>query len=37
MCLEIIYLIYKYKRDLAVNDQQKLIYHKNKPTKSFTV
>ena len=30
MCLEIIYLIYMYKKDLALNNLQWLIYHKNK-------
>ena len=29
MCLEIIYLIYMYKKDLALNNLQWLIYHKN--------
>ena len=28
MCLEIIYLIYMYKTDLALNNQQWLICHK---------
>ena len=28
MCLQIIYLIYKYKKDLALNNQQRLIYRK---------
>ena len=30
MCLEIIYLIYMYKKDLALNNLQWLIYHKTK-------
>ena len=30
MCLEIIFLIYVYKVDLALNNLQWLIYHKNK-------
>ena len=30
MCLEIIYLIYTYKNDLALNNLQWLIYHKTK-------
>ena len=30
MCLEIIYLIYKYKKPLALNNLQRLIYHKTK-------
>ena len=28
MCLEMIYLIYMHKKDLALNDQQWLISHK---------
>ena len=32
MCLEIMYLIYMYKKDLALNNQQCLICHKTKPT-----
>ena len=31
MCLEIIYLIYMYKKDLALNNLQRLIYYKIKP------
>ena len=31
MCLEIMYLIYKYKKDLALNNQQLFICHKTKP------
>ena len=31
MCLKIMYLIYMYKQDLALNNQQCLIYHKTKP------
>ena len=31
MCLQIIYLIYIYKKDLALNNLQWLICHKNKP------
>ena len=31
MCLEIIYSIYMYKMDLALNNQQWLICHKTKP------
>ena len=34
MCLEIIYLIYMYKKDLSLNNQQWLIYHKTKPNQS---
>ena len=30
MCLEIIYLIYMYEKDLALNDLQRLIWHKTK-------
>ena len=30
---EIIYLMYMYKKDLALNDQQCLIYHKTKANK----
>ena len=37
MCLEIIYLIYMYKEDLALNKLLWLICHKTKPnqTKSY--
>ena len=28
MCLEIIYLIYMYKKDLALNNQEWLLCHK---------
>ena len=31
MCLEIMYLIYMYKKDLALNNQQWSICHKAKP------
>ena len=31
MCLEILYLIYMYKEDLALNNQQWLICHKTQP------
>ena len=31
MCLEIIYIIYIYKEDLALNNLQWLIYHKAQP------
>ena len=31
ICLEIIYLIYMYKKDLVLNILQKLIYHKTQP------
>ena len=31
MCLEIIYLIYMHKEDLALNNQQELIGHKTNP------
>ena len=31
MCLEIIYLIYMYKEDLALDNQQWLICHKTQP------
>ena len=34
MCLEIIYLIYMYKKDLALNDLQWLICHKTKPNQN---
>ena len=33
MCLEIIYLKFMYKKDLALNNLQWLICHKTKPTK----
>ena len=32
MYLQIIYLIYMYKEDLALNNQQWLICHKTQPT-----
>ena len=32
ICLEIIYLIYMYKEDLALNNLQWLICHKTQPT-----
>ena len=35
MCLEIIYLIYMYKKDLALNNLQWLICHQTKPNKIF--
>ena len=31
MCLEIMYIIYMYKEDLALNNLQWLICHKAKP------
>ena len=34
MCLEVIYLICMYKKDLALNNLQWLIYHKTKPNKN---
>ena len=34
MCLKIIYLIFRYKKDLALNDQQWLICHKTKPNQT---
>ena len=34
MCLQIIYLIYMYKQDLALDNQQWLICHKTKPTQT---
>ena len=33
MCLQIIYLIYSYKEDLALNNLQLLIYQTTKPNK----
>ena len=36
MCLEIIYLMYTHKNDLALNNQQLLICHKTKPNQTFT-
>ena len=33
MCLEIIYLIYMYKKNLALNNLQWAISHKTKPNK----
>ena len=32
MCLEILYLVYMYKQDLALNDLQWLICHKTQGT-----
>ena len=39
MCLEIIYLIYMYKKDLALNNQEWLICYKTKrnQTKSLLI
>ena len=34
MCLKIIYLIYMYKKDLALNNLQWLICHKTKPNQA---
>ena len=34
MCLEIIDLIYMYKKDLAINNLQWFICHKNKQNKT---
>ena len=34
MCLEILYLIYMYKRDLVLNNLQGLICHKTKPNQT---
>ena len=31
MCLQIIYLVYMYKQNLALNNLQGLIYHKTQP------
>ena len=36
MCWEIIYLIYMYKKDLALHGLQLLICHKTKPTNQPT-
>ena len=33
MCLQIIFNIYMYKKDLALNNQQVLMYHKAQTTK----
>ena len=35
MCLEIIYLIYKYKKDLALNNLHWLICQKTKPNQTI--
>ena len=35
MCLEIIYLIYMYKKDLALNEPPWLIYNKTKPNPKY--
>ena len=34
MCLEIIYLIYMYKKDLVVNNLQWLICHETQPNQT---
>ena len=34
MCLQIVYLIYMYLKDLALNDLQWLMYHKTKPNQT---
>ena len=34
MCLEIIYLIYMYRKDRALHNQPLLICHKTKPNKT---
>ena len=36
MCLEILYSIYMYKKDLALNDLQLLIRHKSNPKPNET-
>ena len=37
MCLEIVYLIYMYKKNLALNNIQWLIRHKTKPNQTTFV
>ena len=34
MCLQIKYLIYMYKQDVALNNLQWLIYHQTKPNQT---
>ena len=34
MCLQIIYLIYMYKKDLALNNLRRFICHKTKPNQT---
>ena len=36
MCLEIIYLMYMYKKDLALDNPQWLVCHKIKPNETQT-
>ena len=35
MCLQIIYLIYMYKEDLALNNLQWFLYHKTQSNQTF--
>ena len=35
MCLAIIYLLYMFKKDLAINNLQWLIYYKTKPNQTI--
>ena len=37
MSLQIIYLIYMFKDDLALNNQQWLIYHETKPHQTTVI
>ena len=37
MYLQIIYLVYMYKEDLALNNQQLLICHKTKPNRIYLI
>ena len=37
MCLEILYLIYMYKKDLTLNNRAWLICHKTKPISLYIV
>ena len=34
ICIQIIYLVYLYKQDLALNSLQGLIYYKTKPNQN---
>ena len=37
MCLEIIYLMYMFKKDLGLNNLQWLICHKTKPNSIYSI
>ena len=37
LCLEIIYLIYMYKKALVLNNLQRFIFHKTQPNQYFSL